>query len=51
MPKTHLKKFYQEQEGQEQINKIDVKQEMRQNSFSAGKNLLLLQIKYAHAIM
>ena len=44
MPKTHLKKFYQEQElGQdhdEQNNKLRVKNE--QNSFSAGKNLLLI---------
>ena len=48
MPKTHLKKFYQEQEGQEQNNKL---QEKTQNSFSAGKNLLL-QIKCArHAFM
>ena len=47
MPKTHLKKFYQEQEhgssksGQDQTcsaNKLHVKKE--HNSFSAGKKLL-----------
>ena len=43
MPKTHLKKFYQEQElgtDHEQNNKLRMKEE--QNSFSAGKNLLLI---------